>query len=502
MRLKVSSLILLLPGLLFMGAPVAGQSNGGSDAIDDFLLAKMESLDIRGAALAIVRGDEIVHLDGYGVANSDGDPVTAQTPFVLASLSKSMTAVAVMQLVEAGKVMLDDPIQQYLPWFMPETPITIRQLLNHTSGLDEGRGNSRNLDPDGPDALEDSIRRLSSAELNQPPGTAFEYSNSNYDVLGLLVETVAGQPYGEYMAANLFEPLAMNNSFTSLETARANGMSSPFYPFFGRPTDVDAILPYSRATLPSAGIISSVEDMAHYLILHLQEGRFDDAQIVTPASMNALHKPGVDVNDAGLGYAMGWVVWTFDDAVEPGSPPPIALSHGGDSLGFEHVMLIVPERDMGVVLLLNTKDLLIGSAFSNIAFDIALLALGQEAQNYPLQEDWLTQNGRTVGVGIVLALLVLNWIALRRLRSGIFSRRDGWLFAGLLVMDLALVVYALFINLPSMNINVPLLVRYRPDLGLILLAILLLTLGWGNLRSIWALRRWRARRTMVGRTAS
>src|SRR5690606_22440990 len=130
-------------------------------------------------AVAVVRDGQIVHLAGYGVANNAGDPMTSQTPFLLASLSKSMTSVAVMQLVEQGLVELDAPIQQYLPWFMPDAPITVRQLLNQTSGLDELEGYVRNLDPGGPDGLARSIRKLAMSDLNRPPGTAFEYSNSN-----------------------------------------------------------------------------------------------------------------------------------------------------------------------------------------------------------------------------------------------------------------------------------------------------------------------------------
>lgn len=261
--------------------------------------------------------------------------------------------------------------------------------------------------------------------------------------------------------------------------------------------DMKAVLPYSRATQPSAGLFGSAEDIGHYLIMHLQDGRFGDSQILMPASMSELHTPGVDLNDTGLGYAMGWAVWPFDDAAEPGAAAPIALSHGGDSLEFNHIMLIVPENQMGLSLLLNTNNPTIASAFKNIAFDIALLALGREAQNYPLEEDWLTQNLRTLGFGLILVLLCLGWIALRRLRGGAFSRGDGWLFIGLAVMDLALVIYILyilFIRLPSINSSVLQEVRFNPDLGLMLAVILLLALGWGSLRSLWALRRWRASR--------
>jgi CubicO group peptidase (beta-lactamase class C family) len=249
--------------LLAPSQTISGEEDDLGARVDAFLQERMEQLDIPGAALAIVRDGEIVHLKGYGIANAGGDPVTPQTPFLLASLSKSMTALTVMQLVEAGQMELDAPVQRYLPWFMPEEPITVRQLLHQTSGLDEAEGYQRNLDPNGPDGLEMSIRKLAESDLNHPPGSAFEYSNSNFDVLGLLIETVSGQPYGEYMRDHVFEPLAMDHTFTDLAEAREAGMSSALYPFFGRPLPFDWLMPYSRATQPSAGVIGSAGDMAH-----------------------------------------------------------------------------------------------------------------------------------------------------------------------------------------------------------------------------------------------
>lgn len=451
----------------------------------------MDTLGIPGAAIGIVQDDEIVHLRGYGVANADGDLVTPQTPFLLASLSKSMTAVAVMQLVEAGEVELDAPIQRYLPWFQPDTPITVRQLLNQTSGLDESEGYKRNLDPDGPDALVESVRGLNSAELNHVPGTVFEYSNSNYDVLGHLIETVTGQSFGDYLDDHLFQPLEMTHSFTDLAAARAAGMSSAFYPFFGRPTAFDALVPYSRATQPSAGVIGSAEDMVHYLQLHLNDGTFRDTQLLTSASIDILHAPAVSTDSSAEGmthYAMGWAIWQFTDMVDA----PTTLSHGGGWLGVSHIMLIIPEKAFGMVLLLNSNDPPQASAFSNIAFDVALLAQGQAPENYSAGEDWLTRHLRLLSGMLIVVLLVAAWIAVRQLRRPEWQRYNGLLFTGLAMMDLVIIAYLLVIRLPQNDMNVPLVVRFEPDLGLMLILQLFLLIGWGSVRSLWAIRRWRS----------
>ena len=487
--MRTKTLLLgLIVFFLLMPATLAAQSNGRIPTVDAFVHERMDSLNIPGAALAIVREGEIVHLAGYGVANEAGDPATPQTPFMLASLSKPITAVAVMQLAEAGQIELDAPIQRYLPWLLPDAPITARHLLHQTSGLDETEGYRRNLEPDAPDALAASIRRLADAELNNLPGTTFEYSNSNYDVLGLLIETVTGQPYPDYIQTHIFAPLEMNNSFVSLSEARAAGMSDAFYPFFGRQTNFNDRMPYTRAVQPSAGLIGSAEDMAHFVLAQLQDGRYQTAQLLSPAGIAALHMPD-PAADPGVQYALGWAVWPFDDAALPGDEPPTALSHGGEWLGFSNLMLLIPEYDLGLVLLMNGPGPNNGSAFSNIAFDVALLALGLEAQRYPPQEDWLTQNLRPLAIILILLLLVSGAIAIRRLRGVNFSRRDGLFFTALALIDLALVGYLLFVRLPAAT-SVPLTLRFEPDLGLMLLVILALTVGWGVIRSLWAAWRW------------
>jgi CubicO group peptidase (beta-lactamase class C family) len=484
MRASLSLALILI--LWLIPATVSAQANGRFPTVDAFIQERMASLNIPGAAIAIVRDGEIVHLAGYGAANEAGDPVTPQTPFLLASLSKSVTAVAVMQLVEAGQIELDAPVQQYLPWLLPATPITIRQLLHQTSGLDETQGYRRNLEPDGPDALASSVRQLADTGLNNPPGAAFEYSNSNYDILGLLIETVTGQSYADTIQANIFTPLAMNNSFTSLSEARAAEMSSAFYPFFGRQMSFDDWMPYTRAVQPSAGLIGSAEDLTHYMLAHLDNGRYQTTQLLSPASVQTLHTPDPR---ADVAYAMGWAVWPFDDAALPGDDGPTAVSHGGEWLGFNNLILLIPEYKLGVAVLINGPDFH-SSAYSNIAFDVALLALGLEAQHYPPQEDWLTQQLRPLSLIIILFLFASGVVAIRRLRRPAFSRRDSWMFIALALIDLALAGYLLFVRLPDAKSSVPLTLRFQPDLGLLLSVILLLTLGWGLIRSLWAVWRW------------
>lgn len=487
--------LILLNGFALSVRPAAARQSDPGDAIDAYVRERMAALGTPGAAVAVIRDGDIVLLAGYGVATPAGDPVTPRTPFLLASLSKSMTSVAVLQLVERGLVELDAPIQDYLSWFMPDTPITVRQLLNQTSGLDELDGYRRNLDPGGPDGLEKSIRRLSATELNRPPGTAFEYSNSNADTLGLLIQTVTGQPYGDYMAANVFAPLGMTGATTSLADARAAGMSRAFYPFFGRQTALDGFMAYTTAVQPSAGIIASAADMVPYLQMHLDGGRAGDAQLLSPASVAALHAPAVVTNpEAGVSYAMGWTVWPFPEA-NPGGAPLTVLSHGGGWLGSSTMMLMIPERNLGVFTAMSGGDDATDPALDNVIFNVTLLALGLEPSLPEPQTTGIDRWWRWIGAGLILYLLAAAAWAVRRLRGQSLSRRDGIVFLLLAAIDVALIVYFLLVRLPS-NLTTPaLMLRFSPDLGLMLFIALVLTAGWGTVRSLWAIRQ---RREVAG----
>src|SRR5215216_5065679 len=149
------------------------------ESVDTYISTRMKELGIPGAALVIVQGDHIVHLKAFGVADASGRPVTPQTPFFTGSTGKSFTALAIMQLVEAGKIKLDAPIQTYLPWFRVADPdaserITVRQLLNQVSGLPHSIGQTQLANTDLSDsAIENNVRALANVELSAPPGERY-----------------------------------------------------------------------------------------------------------------------------------------------------------------------------------------------------------------------------------------------------------------------------------------------------------------------------------------
>jgi len=200
-------------------------------AIDTYVESQMRDLRIPGLALGIVHGDQIVYLKGYGIADPAGQAITPQTPFPIASVSKTFTALAVMQLVEAGKIDLDAPVQRYLPWWhvadaQTSAQITVHQLLMMNSGLTDALDKKQWADRDtSKGALEHLVRDLSTDELDRPVGASFEYSNPGYWTLGLIVQAVSGQSFETYVQEHIFAPLEMHQSFTSRAEAEPYGLA-------------------------------------------------------------------------------------------------------------------------------------------------------------------------------------------------------------------------------------------------------------------------------------
>ena len=345
------------------------------DTIDNFVEAKRQELKIPGMAVGIVSGDQIVHLKGFGIAGPDGRPVTPQTPFQIGSVTKSFTALAVMQLVEAGEIDLDAPVQRYLPWFHmggsgaeaddASAAITIRHLLNQTSGLSTYDGNrfwtSRN-------SMETDIRRLGPMRLSAPVGVRWQYSNANFMIAALVIEAVTGQPYTEYIQQNVFEPLEMGRSFTSRAEAVPHGLAAGYHFVFGVPKPAAGLQPASL--LPAGFLISTVEDLAHYMIAHLNEGRFGETSVISATGLAKLHHPAVQVGIDGESYAMGWTVGSVS-----GMP---SIWHDGDDGRFHAIVILLPETRQGVVLLANASGYGLSQELNEIAKGAASLLAGKQ----------------------------------------------------------------------------------------------------------------------------
>ncbi len=276
LRVILQVFILVLPlSILFLtrNASAIRPEQAHFGEIDNFIQERMRVLRIPGLAFAVVQGDRIVHIRGYGLAGPEMG-MTPDTRSYIGSVSKPITALAVIQLVEQGDLQLDHPVQEYLPWFQVSDPeasatITVRNLLNHASGLSEV-GYFPDLPVDA--TLRTAVEELRQARLIAQPGAEFHYFNENYQVLGLLVETISGLPYGQYVQENIFTPLDMENSFADPVRAEQAGVAQGHGVLFGFPISREEAHPIYET--PSGRITSTAEDMAHFLIAQLNGGRY------------------------------------------------------------------------------------------------------------------------------------------------------------------------------------------------------------------------------------
>lgn len=460
----------------------------------------MRTLDIPGMALAVVRDGQVVYAKGYGRADDSGRPFTPRTPLVLASVSKSFAALATMQLVEAGKIDLDAPVTTYLPWFTMadaehSAKIRVRDLIYQTSGISTFSGREFRFEADA-SGLEDEVRRLKEVPLAGEPGVGeFRYSNTNYEILGLIVQTVAGQPYTDYMKENIYTPLGMAHSYSlaTLAEARADGMAEGYTVWLGGRRTTGEYFPASR--IPSGGLISSAEDLAGYALMHLNGGDYAGQRLLSADGVATLHRPGVLFDYPQEGYAMGWFAgWLWGASTPDGDTlrVPRTIEHDGWGKGVRTHILMVPSAKLAVVALMNSDDYARASGYNFAALGTARLLLGVQPGDMVLSEDALTQYMRPLALGISgLLLLGVIWSVfnIRRWGRDPHSRPSGlWWILRAVVLPLAIdaaILYFALVVLPAINES-PLLtsLRFTPELAALLIPILALALLWGVVRTV------------------
>jgi CubicO group peptidase (beta-lactamase class C family) len=514
-RAAIAVLAALL-ALLTLGAvrpPVAaaasapGTSTPDLAAIDRYVEAERRATRLPGLALGIVHGDRVVHLRGFGHADSSGRPVTPQTPFLLASTTKSLTALAVMQLVEAGKVDLDAPVQRYLPWFRLADPaasarITVRHLLTHTSGLADPAGSLTKGDGSAA-ALEHAVRALSAVQPTQPAGQAWQYVNMNYVTLGLIIQTVAGQSYEDYVRRHVLLPLGMTNSYTSPVEARRHGLATGHRYWFGRPVAYQQ--PYIRAAVPTGFLSASAEAMTHHLIAQLNGGRYRTARVLSPAGIAQLHRPAVKIaDDRDVAYAMGWVVERTNGVS--------LLWHSGATPGVHADILLAPQDRWGVVVLMNGNNVLSPARIDGIGRGVLGRLVGRQLATPPVTNPNQTLFFVMLGVVVLQVLgIARSVVLLRRWRARSARRPRGlirvtarvvlpllvglaWALVCLVGLPLLVgLAWALLLHTTPDRGSLSLLLLTTPDLGWLLVASGTVSLVWGVTRAVLAISTLRRR---------
>ncbi|HEX6383428.1 MAG TPA: serine hydrolase domain-containing protein [Anaerolineae bacterium] len=459
------------------------------DAIDAYVEREMHRLKMPGVSLAIVEGD-IVHLRGFGRARPGGEAPTPQTPFFIGSLTKSFTAMAVMQLVEAGKIDLDAPVQRYLPWFRVADPqasaqMTVRHLLNQTSGLPTLSGEIQLADFDiSPAATERQARALSTLVPTRPVGSAFEYSNANYNLLGLIIEAASGELYADYVQEHIFNPLDMSHTYTSPAMAKQNGLAAGHQYWFAMPFAAPN-MPVAHGSLPAGMLISSAEEMAHYLIALLNGGCYGNVQILSSAGIDELQRGVAEFRTMGISvgkYGMGWF------ASEIGQKK--LVWHSGTLPDFFAYTALLPEQKKGVVLLFNADHHWMNPVLTELGTGVTALLAGEQPAPLPSvgMIPWALR-----GLLLVPALQIAGVVAtlrlLRRWRRDPERRPSGgraWALHILLPLVANLSVASTLRAMLSKRRGY--LMLYMPDFSWIALVCGSFALVWSFLRARLVLR--------------
>ena len=409
---------------LLLGCAVAAQSAPPSpdllSRIDAFVERERQASRIPGIALAIVADGRIAHVRGFGARDGAGHPVTPDTPFPVGSLSKSFTAVLARQLADAGQLDLDAPLQRVLPAFTvadrtAAQRITVRHLMNQTSGLSRTDGVRPLFSDDDAQGAAALLQRIASLPLQAAPGERYEYSNLNFALLGQVVEAVTRQPWEQALQQRVFEPLQMTHSHTGLREARADGLSDLHRYWFGMP--VVQRIDFPRALAPAGGAAASAQDMARYLLMMLETGQGPRGPVLSDAAARSMLAPASPPGRSTLlgttfdfRYGEGWFVGPFGAAAD-------ARWHLGSLASFAAWMVLMPETRQAVVVLINANSELplfgAGDTFSRLPIGVVNLLRGQPAPTGTTVADaYLRLNTVLALIGAVV--VGVSWLIARR----------------------------------------------------------------------------------------
>lgn len=364
-----------------------GASPEGFEPTGDELAARMDAYLAANFPRAGAPGLAVAVVDAGGVRylRTFGDCPDADALFVVGSLSKSFTAVAVMQLVEQGAVDLDAPASRYAPGYDVPDEVTVRSLLNQTSGF----------------GAYDSLAEAADGELGETFG-AFSYANANYDLLGRVVEGASGEDYARYLDEHVLEPLGMASTTADPARAEALGMVPGHRDWFGLPVADGFRHAQGDGAWggPASGYVaSSVRDMASYLRMYLNGGMGGDgARVLSADSVRRMFLDRVPDPEGDTYYGMGWTSFSWDDG-------ELVLSHDGQVENYTASMCLLPERGIGIVALSDANDNAGGNIrFFDLVGGVVSVAIGGTGQ--PMDDAWTWAWRQRVDVLYASALLL------------------------------------------------------------------------------------------------
>ena len=344
--------------ILALLAPVAGAAQQGLAGLDDDVRRIMGDWEVPGVAVAVIQGDEVTYAKGFGVREIGGtDPVDENTIFAVGSTSKAFTAAAMAMLVDEGKVSWDDPVIDHLPTFQLSDPyitrdLRVRDLMSHNSGLLRGdrlwyaSGRTR----------EEVLQQVRHQPVTFRLRSTFQYNNTTWIAAGELIEAVSGMSWDDFVATRIFRPLGMTRSTTLLgPLGRLDNVATPHTAL---PDGEVIAVPYRNIDNagPAGSINSSAMQMAQWARLQLGGGEYEGERLVSEEAAAEMHTSQMLIRNDGLWslifpdsdfltYGLGWFLTDYRDLK--------VVSHGGNIDGMTALVMLVPEHDHGIVILVN-----------------------------------------------------------------------------------------------------------------------------------------------------
>lgn len=455
--------------LLLSAAPAAAEQVDQARAVEDFLVERMRAIGTPGLSYALVRDGRVVAARAWGV-DGHGRPLTVRTPMGFGSVAKPVTATAVLRLVDAGAVALDDPVTRHLPWFRLADPahterITVRHLLEQTSGISARDGYARSdLGDNAPHAIRRWVAGLADVTPTAAPGERHQYSPANATVLAAMAEEITGLSFADVVRREVFAPLDMADGVADTEDAERMPPGHEYYFGAVRPAD----RAFDTSGLAYGYLAGSVTDLAHLAIPLVDGGRHGRTRFLAEDTVAALLRGGPRATCGS--YPLGWRRCT-----PAGADTPV-LWHAGAVPGYHSAVLAAPRAGWAVAVQQNVYSPLRDGALTSVAFGALAIALGGAPGPSPADS---TETVALVGLGALAVVLAggLGWSIRRLLGRGRAGDRAWrmWLAAagwgGLGVLS----ALAAGLLLPGMfDLRLRHVLLFMPDLGQLAVAIVVL----------------------------
>ncbi|GAB6606645.1 penicillin-binding protein [Bacillus cereus] len=444
--------------------------------LDKYIEEFINEQNIPGAAVAIVHNKDVFFTKTWGITRESEKKVTSKTPFAIGSISKSLTALAIVKLIEDKKIKLEDPVQRYLPWFKLKdsqisSTITIQHLLTHTSGISTYEGLLlSDKQSKSSTALKENVMKLSNVKVTASPGEKYQYSNANYIVLGALIEEVTNEIYSSYMEKYIFQPLNMNGVAASKETAYEKGYLTGYQSWFGIPRK--SVVSYDNAGAPYGYITANLEDMIQFIMFL---NRQENLQFLKQENMDLYLSPLYKINSE-KSYGFGLRTTNINES-------ETMIWHSGSTPDARAEIFTLNKSGWSGVILTNKNHVLEETALSELKKGIISILNGEEPVDIPKNIPLI----QIVLLLVTLILFIISIMLIKKDKHVKTVKKVIWLSIG----GLSLLLSITFIPLLTYSTSSPwrTIKIFAPDVALVTSIIVTLLAVNGLISIRIALRR-------------